>query len=130
MKCKCGYEGPAEVGDFGFDKTKLYRRHFKCPKCGSTDMSLIHSIDSIKRALLFPRKCSGVRGETPSHKEVEVVVNFLFGGANGSVGYSIHCPICGWGQGSAIIRDEYIELKRWAEENNVDSAVFPPLREG
>ena len=111
MNCKCGYEGWAEVGDFGFNKERLMQRYYRCPKCKSTDPIYIDSIDSAKKFLMFGGSC--IRG----HPRAEQVINFITGGAdNGLVGYSIHCPVCKWGHGSGIKREDYDKLIKEAQE--------------
>ncbi len=127
MKCKCGYEGPAEVGDFGKHPEYWFTMYWKCPKCLSTD-SIVHlnPIDTIKKALLFPHICGGHREDhLPKHRDTEEVVNFLAHNKNREwIGYSIHCPICNWGQGSGISIKDFKLLVKWANENNIDNVVF------
>jgi len=106
MECKCGFDGDALVGDYGMDTHHIFTKHFKCQKCGNTDYEKISCIsiqDSIRQALLFPRECKGVRGETRPHKAVKRRVRLIIGGADlKSAGYSIHCPACRWGSGGGI----------------------------
>lgn len=115
MKCKCGYEGWAEMGNFGFNKEKLRIDHYRCPKCkSSTDVIYIDPIDSVRQFLMFGGFCN--RSESLPHK-AKKKIDFITGGAdNNLVGYSIYCPICIWGVGSAIEREDYEKLIKEAEE--------------
>jgi rubredoxin len=117
MKCKCGYEGWAEIGQFEDErfggKYKSMLVTFRCPSC-KTNKNVIHinAIDSIREALRFPRTCCGVKGETKEHSPIKQVVTFIEGGADTTtVGYSIHCPFCHWGHGSIIPKEDFERLK-------------------
>lgn len=115
MKCKCGYEGPAEIGEFR-DKDVPWTVHYKCPECKTVNtlkIKYIESFDRIRAVLLYPEKCQGVKGETEEHAPVDKVVEFITGGADlNTVGYGIGCPVCQWGTGSAISKEEFEKLKK------------------
>jgi len=120
MHCNCGFIGWAEVGNFGFDKEWLSMNNYRCPKCGTIDRGkfVIHSIDRIRCCLLFPEFCT--RKIPLPHKERKVV-EFITGEAdNTTVGYSIHCPNCGWGEGSAISKEDYEKLKTLVKEGKLN----------
>lgn len=88
-KCKCGYEGELEVGDFGLDPNWLIHRHFRCPKCKSTSMDRIEyteSFEVIMEAYKFPRTCTGHEGRV--HAPAKYAVGFCVSGNNPkTVGY-------------------------------------------
>lgn len=128
MKCKCGYIGWADVDNFGmYPKTRI-PAHFRCPKCSRTDnIEYIEPADSIREALLFPRKCKG--RYTHHHAHARYIVIFLTGGADSSfVGYVIHCPVCGWGHGSGVATEDYHKIKEWAKENKIDDDLLPEIK--
>ena len=119
MKCKCGYEGLAEIGNFpdescgGKYKNLPYMNvRFRCPVCKSNKkMEHINSIDSIRHALLFGEFC------TRNHQRTRRVVEFVTSYSNKSfVGYSISCPVCMYGEASGITPKEYANLIKEAEE--------------
>lgn len=113
MICKCGYEGYAEIGDFGVEDL-FFKKHFRCPRCKTTESRMItlDGPDGIKEAFLFPRKCGECR--------VNIIVRFIFGGAdNSTVGYSIHCPSCQFGRGSSIKSKDYEHLLEWAKDKEI-----------
>jgi len=113
MKCKCGYEGWAEIGNFPDErfggKYKDMNTPYRCPKCKSNKNILyIDAIDRIRKVLILGEIC---RRNIPYPHKAKKKVEFITGGAdNSTVGYSIYCPICGWGEGSAIKLEDYEKL--------------------
>lgn len=111
MECRCGYKGPAEVGDFGLNTKLLLQEHYRCPKCkGLRDkIRWLHSPDSIRKELMFPSLC---HGPEKRHSPARRVVTFIIGGDNKTVGYSIHCLLCTWGESSSISIEDAMAIKK------------------
>lgn len=130
MRCKCGYEGWAELGNFpderfgGKYKDLPYMNtHYRCPKCKTNkNMEHINSIDRIREVLILGEFC---HRKTPYPHKAKKSVDFLTGGADKStVGYSINCPICSWGSSSAIPIEEYEKLKKEIKEGRLTGVLI------
>lgn len=118
MKCHCGFEGFAEIGNFPDERFGGKYKDippmnipYRCPKCKTNkDIENINSYDEILRTFLQPSICRGGMARR-KHLSVKQVVSFLFGGADHeTVGYSIYCPICTYGTSSAITKEEHQEI--------------------
>jgi len=110
MKCECGYEGWAEIGEFKDEQKQTV--NYRCPKCMTyKGIEYLDSIDIVQTALLYPSTCSGKEGR--KHTKIREIVEFITGGAEPSIiGYSIHCPVCHWGSASTIPLEDFEKLKK------------------
>ncbi len=118
MKCKCGYEGLAEIGNFPnevdggkYKNLKYMNTPYRCPNCKSNkNMEHINSIDSIAKVIKLGEICYK---KIPYPHKTKKIVRFFFGGADKTfISYSIHCPLCKWGISSTISLEEYETLKK------------------
>jgi hypothetical protein len=118
---KCGYKGKPEWGTFQLDaKYKWIKSHIRCPKCKGTNVCM-KGLEGLEYEIRYPSRCSGVKGETKAHPTVRKVINIH------STGYSIGCPICGWGMatgGGELNKKEIERLKKmYAESLSIKDAT-------
>ncbi len=123
MKCDCGYEGWAEIGQFKDERKPVlpFKVTHRCPKCKTNkNINYLDSIDTILSALIYPQFCRGKMNK--NHQTIKKKVQFITGGAESSiVGYSIHCPICNYGTGSAIPLKDFEKLtKKFQNLSSID----------
>ena len=116
MKCgDCGFEGSAEINDFGYDTVKHRRQYYKCPRCGSLNVDFIHPEDKIEQALRFPELCYGHSGI--KHDPIEKTVRLFRPVMDPQIAsYSITCWFCGWGEGGGLNASEYDRLAKLKED--------------
>jgi hypothetical protein len=108
MRCdECGYSGEAEYGEFDDQDFPSLKQHIRCPMCLTTRHLLIASWERVKMAILYPEYCYG-SAEYGKHEKVKKVVMIFPVPVRGVLsevgiaGYSIHCPLCGWGEGGGL----------------------------
>jgi len=111
MKCKCGFEGEPEYGDFK-DKELLAHVHIRCPQCKSTRHIVIEDWERIKMAILYPEHCYGSPDwramHGAGHMKTQKVIQIHLDGS-----YSIYCPVCHWGEGGGFMpKDKTEELRK------------------
>ena len=120
MKCKCGYNGPADIVHPNTNQAKSY---FKCPECKSSDNILyVTGIDDVKLAMKRPvtkkeekeQDCIEynfeiVRFNTGRLLEKESKVGFGIESHKDHSGHSY-----GW-----ITMEEYEHLKQWTKDVNI-----------
>lgn len=115
MKCKCGYKGDPEFGDFKDDEIPLWIQHIRCPECKSTRHIIIETWERVKMAILYPEYCSGSPDWVPRHgKHIKTkkAIMLLNAGPSGIGGYSIYCPVCQWGEGGGLEQEKVEELRK------------------
>jgi len=105
MKCKCGYEGEPEYGDFG-----PWESHIRCPKCKTMGCFIVESYERVKMAILYPEHCAGrehAGNYSITHERAQMTVTVSDRGD-----YLIYCPVCGWGEGGRLSEDKAKELRK------------------
>jgi hypothetical protein len=109
---KCKYKGKPEWGNFKDKESNWITHHMRCPKCKGTNLCM-KGLEMLEYEIRYPSKCSGIKGETKAHPTVKEVINIH------STGYSIRCPICGWGRtvGGKLDIKEIERLKKMYAES-------------
>lgn len=133
MKCKCGYEGEPEYGEFfrvvesdgraiSTETSRIMAgqvmpipSHVRCPKCKTTEHIIIETWEHIKIAILYPEYCSGSSDWRATHGTGHIrtrkAITFLNAGT-GIGGYSMYCPVCDWGEAGGLPQDKVEELRK------------------
>jgi len=108
MKCRCGYEGDPEYGEFQDLNFPTLKVHMRCPMCFSTWKFMVEVHERIKMCILYPEYCYG-SVDYGKHEPVKNVV-LIFKGKGDLDAYSIFCPLCGWGEGGGLDKQQSKEL--------------------
>lgn len=117
MRCKCGYEGDPEYGEFVDPDFPLWKVHIRCPMCLKTRHIIIEVHEHVKMAILYPEYCYG-SPDYGRHEKTKKEILILKG--MHLDGYSIYCPLCSWGEGGGLDKDHSKELSALLEKPPVD----------